>query len=65
MESNLVNQSGYGVLETPGDIGKAIDIMSFMKIDGTLGTNSSQVSFAVGVDLKLRMPLAVKNPGRR
>ena len=47
MESNLVNQSGYGVLETPGDIGKAIDIMSFMKIDGALGTDSILVSFAI------------------
>jgi len=39
--------------------------MSFVKIDGALGTDSSLVSLAVRVDLKLRMPLAVMNPGGR
>jgi len=48
-KTNLVHQSGNGVLEFLGDIDEKVDIMSSMGFDGTLGTNSSQVSFAVGI----------------
>jgi len=64
-KTNLVHQSGNGVLEFLGDIDEKVDIMSSMGFDGTLGTNSSQVSFAVGVNLVLRMLLALENPGCR
>jgi len=39
--------------------------MSTVEVHSALGTDGSLVSFAVGVDLILRMPLAVKNPGGR
>jgi len=63
LESNLVHQSGNGVLESLGDIDEKVDVMSSMRFNGTLGTDGSLVSLAVGVDLKVRMLLAVKNPG--
>ena len=58
-ETNLVHQSENGVFESLGDVDQAIDIMSFIKIDGALGTDGGQVSFAVRVDLTLRMLLAM------
>ena len=63
METNLVHQSGNAVLESLGDVDQAINIMSFMKIDGALCTDSSLVSLAVRIDFLMRMLLAVKNPG--
>jgi len=39
--------------------------MTNVGIDNTLGTDGSLVSFAVRVDLKMRMLLAMKNPGGR
>jgi len=36
-----------------------------MGFDGTLGTDSSLVSLAERVDLKMRMLLTMKNPGLR
>jgi len=65
LETNLVHQSGNGVLEALGDIDQAINIMTTVEIDNTLCTDSGLVSFAVRVDLILRMLLAVKNPGGR
>jgi len=37
--------------------------MSTVEIHSALGTDGSLVSLAVSVNLVLRMPLAVKNPG--
>jgi len=65
VEANLVHQSGNGVLESLGDIDEKVDIVSSMGFDGTLGTDGGLVSFAVIVDLKMRMLLAMKNPGGR
>jgi len=65
VETNLVHQSGNGVLESLGDVDQAIDIMSTVKIHSTLGADSSLVSFAVGVDLILGVFLAMKNSGGR
>ena len=63
MEENLVHQSGNGVHESLGDIDEKVDVMSSMGFDSTLGTHRGLVSLAVGVDLKMRVLLAVKNPG--
>ena len=63
LESNLVHQIGNSVLESLGDVDQATNVMTNVGIDDTLGTDSSLVSLAVGVDLILRMLLAVKNPG--
>jgi len=62
-ETNLVHQSGNRVLESLGDVDEKVDIMSSMGFDGTLGTDSSLVSLAVGIDLLVRMHRATKNPG--
>jgi len=40
-----------------------MEIVSLVGIHNTLGTDSSLVGLAVRVDLKMRMLLAVKNPG--
>jgi len=64
-ETNLGHQSENSVLEFLGDVDKAIDIMSTVEIHSALGTDSSLVRFAVGVDLKMRMLLTMKNPGGR
>jgi len=63
LKTNLVHQSGNGVLESLGDVDQASNIMSTVKIHGALRTNRSLVSFAVRVDFKMRMLLAMKNPG--
>ena len=65
MNTNLVHQGGNRVLESLGDVDEKVDIMSFMEIDGALGTDGGLVSLAVGVDFKVRMLLTVKNPGSR
>jgi len=65
MEANLVHQSGNGVLESLGEGGEGINIMSLVGIKSALGTDSSLVSLAERVDLILRMLLAMKNPGGR
>jgi len=65
LETNIVHQSGNGVRESLGDVNKAIDLMSFVEIDNTLGADSCLVGLAVRVDFLVRMLLAVKNPGGR
>ena len=65
LETNLVHQSGNGILESLGDVDQASDIMSTVEIHSTLGTDGGLVSFAVRVDFLVRMLLAVKNPGGR
>jgi len=65
VETNLVHQSGNAVLESLGESGQGMEIVSLVGIHNTLGTDSSLVSFAVGVDLLMRMLLAMKNPGGR
>ena len=39
--------------------------MTHVRVNNTLGTEGSLVSFAVRVDLKMRVFLAIKNPGSR
>jgi len=65
LQTYLVHQSGNGVLESLGDIDEKVDVMSSMGFDSTLGTHRGLVSFAVGVDLILRVLLTTKNPGGR
>jgi len=65
METNLVHQSGNGILESLGDVDQASDIMSTVEIHSTLGTDSSLVSLAVRIDFKMRMLLTMENPGGR
>ena len=62
-EANLVHQSGNGVLESLGKVGEVSNVMTHVRVNNTLGTEGSLVSFAVRVDLKMRMLLAMKNPG--
>jgi len=64
-ETNLVHQSGKTVLESLGESGQQGKFVPLMGFDGTLGTDRSLVSLAVRVDLKMRMLLAMKNPGGR
>ena len=65
MEANLVHQSGNSVLESLGKVGEVSNVMAHVRVNNTLGTDSCLVSFAVRVDLILRVLLAVKNPGGR
>ena len=65
LKTNLIHQSGNGVLESLGGGGEGMKIVSLVGIHNTLGTDSSLISLAVGVDLKMRMLLTVKNPGSR
>jgi len=65
LEANLVHQSGNGVLESLGEGGEGINVMSLVGIKSALGTHRSLVSLAVRVDLILRMLLTMKNPGGR
>ena len=65
LETNLVHQSGNGILESLGDVDQASDIMSTVEIHSTLGADSSLVSLAVRVNLKLGVFLAMKNSGSR
>jgi len=62
LKTNLIHQSGNGVLESLGEGGEGINIMSLVGIKSALGTHRSLVSLAVRVDLILRMLLAMKNP---
>jgi len=64
-ETNLVHQGGNSLLESLGDVDQAIEVMSFVEIDNTLSANRCLVSFAIRVDLLVRMLLAVKSPGSR
>ena len=64
-KTNLGHQSGNGVRESLGDVDEATNVMTNVEIDNTLGTDGSLVSFAVRVDLKMRMLLAMKNPEGR
>ena len=65
LKTNLIHQSGNGVLESLGEGGEGMKIVSLVGIHNTLGTDSCLVSLAVRVDLILRMLLAVKNSGGR
>jgi len=65
LETNLVHQSGNGVLEFLGDVDQTIDIMTTVEIYSTLGTDSCLISLAVGVDFLVGVFLAMKNPGGR
>ena len=61
-KTNLMQQSGNGVLESLGDVDQATNIMTYVGIHDTLGTHGSLVSLTVGVDFLMRMLLAMKNP---
>ena len=65
LKTNLIHQSGNGVLEPLGDVNQATNIMTNVGIDNTLRADSSLVSLAVRVDFLVRMLLAVKNSGGR
>jgi len=65
IETNLIHQSGNGVLESLGEGSEVSNVMAHVRIHNTLGTDSILVSLAVRVDFLVRMHLAVKNPGGR
>ena len=62
-KTNLMQQSGNGVLESLGDVDQATNIMTYVGIHDTLGTHGSLVSFAVRDNFLVRMHLAMKNSG--